>query len=203
MSEQSCGQGTGPGGRAAEAAPGPASALPVPHDVAEPWQQPDTGALTPETMMAFIRARCPWAADHTHHTLAPYLLEESVELMAAIEEDDPAAIEAELADVLYQVVFHAALLDDRLGREPGATWGALQERLVAKYVRRHPHVFEARHPVPLPEVQRRYQEVKRLERAASDAVPEPSTAAHERAAADAARILDEIRGTMTARNRAD
>ena len=203
MSGQSCGRGSGPSGRGDAAAAGPHAGPPDPRDVTEPWQQPDTGELTPESMMAFIRARCPWAADHTHRTLAPYLLEESVELMAAIEEDDPAAIEAELADVLYQVVFHAALLDDRLDREPGATWGALQERLVAKYVRRHPHVFEARHPVPLPEVQRRYQEVKRQERAASDAVPEPSTAAHERAAADAARILDEIRGTMTARNRAD
>jgi NTP pyrophosphatase (non-canonical NTP hydrolase) len=140
--------------------------------------------MGPETMMAYIRARCPWAADHTHATLAPYLLEESVELLAAIVEDDPRAVEAELADVLYQVVFHAALLDDRLERSPGATWDALQERLVAKYVRRHPHVFDSEHPVPLPEVQ-------------------PSAAAHREAADRAMGILAGIRGTMTERSRTD
>ena len=196
--------GGGADGRGADGRGAPDSgALPDPRDVREPWPRPDTLDMGPEMMMAFIRARCPWAADHTHASLAPYLLEESVELLAAIVEDDPRAVEAELADVLYQVVFHAALLDDRLERSPGATWDALQERLVAKYVRRHPHVFDSAHPVPLPEVQRRYQAVKREEKAASDAVHEPSAAAHREAAQRAVGILAEIRGTMTERSRTD
>lgn len=183
-----------------------------PRDLREPWAQPDTDALTPASMMAFIRARCPWARAHTHRSLVPYLLEETVELMAALVEDeastaeDPGAndaVEAELADVLYQVVFHAALIDDRRGREPGTTWGSLQERIVGKYVRRHPHVFDSAHPVPLDEVQRRYQQVKAEEKEQRDAVSEPSAASHRRAADRALSVLSEIRGTMDDRNRQD
>ena len=43
-----------------------------PRDVREPWPRPDTRDMGPEMMMAFIRARCPWAADHTHASLAPH-----------------------------------------------------------------------------------------------------------------------------------
>lgn len=199
---------------------------PDPRDVREPWSQPDLTSLTPDRMMAYIRARCPWAMDHTHRTLAPYLLEESAELMAAIMEDERVdsarggeagadaartdaesatadAVEAELADVLYQVVFHAALLDDRHGKDPGATWSSLQDRMVDKYVRRHPHVFDSPHPVPIDDVQRRYQDVKAAERAEGSAAREPSDAAHAAAADEALRIMSDIRGTMAARNRQD
>lgn len=187
---------------------------PDPRDVGEPWSRPDPSSLTPDRMMAYIRARCPWAIDHTHRTLAPYLLEESVELLAAIIEDERAgeepagtatadAVEAELADVLYQVVFHAALLDDRRGRSPGATWSSLQDRLVDKYVRRHPHVFDSAHPVPLADVQRRYQDVKAAERAEGRAAREPSADAHAEAAEEALSVLSDIRGTMATRNDQD
>lgn len=193
---------------------------PDPRDVREPWSQPDLASLTPDRMMAYIRARCPWAMDHTHRTLAPYLLEESTELMAAIIEDEHVgsadgsavdagesttadAVEAELADVLYQVVFHAALLDERKGADPGVTWNSLQERLVDKYVRRHPHVFDSSHPVPIADVQRRYQDVKAAERAEGLAAREPSAAAHTEAADEALSILSDIRGTIVAKNRQD
>ncbi|SMY12461.1 MazG nucleotide pyrophosphohydrolase domain-containing protein [Brevibacterium jeotgali] len=188
-----------------------------PRDVREPWSRPDLASLTPDRMMAYIRARCPWAMDHTHRTLAPYLLEESAELLAAIVEDEHVgsdggsadaagtgtadAVEAELADVLYQVVFHAALLDERRGAEPGATWSSLQQRLVDKYVRRHPHVFDSSSPVPIADVQRRYQDVKTAERAEEGAAREPSAAAHAEAADEALSILADIRGTIGAKNR--
>lgn len=199
---------------------GAGSRGPDPRDVREPWSRPDPASLTPDRMMAYIRARCPWAMDHTHRTLAPYLLEESAELMAAIIEDDnvgsdggsadsagagtagtAGAVEAELADVLYQVVFHAALLDERKGAEPGATWSSLQQRVVDKYVRRHPHVFDSSSPVPIADVQRRYQDVKTAERAEGSAAREPSAAAHTEAADEALSILADIRGTMAAKNR--
>lgn len=186
---------------------------PDPRDVGEPWSRPDVATLTPDRMMAYIRARCPWAAAHTHRTLAPYLLEESAELMAAILEDERVgsaggsatadAVEAELADVLYQVVFHAALLDERREAEPGDTWSSLQQRLVDKYVRRHPHVFESSSPVPIADVQRRYQDVKAAERAEGSAAREPSAEVHAEAADEALRILSDIRETMASRNRQD
>lgn len=187
---------------------------PDPRDVREPWSRPDESSLTPDRMMAYIRARCPWATAHTHRTLAPYLLEESVEFLAAVIEDEgpggehggaatAEAVEAELADLLYQVVFHAAVMDDRHGRPAGATWSSLQDRLVRKYVRRHPHVFDSAHPVPIDEVQRRYQDVKAAERAEGSAAREPSLDAHTTAADEALSILSDIRGTMTTRNRQD
>ena len=50
---------------------------------------------------------CPWDSEQTHQSLVQYLLEETYELIEAIETNDRAAILEELGDVLYQVVFHS------------------------------------------------------------------------------------------------
>ena len=80
---------------------------------------------------------CPWDAEQTHGTLARHLLEETHELLEAIDASDDDAIRDELGDVLLQVVFHAQLAADD-GR-----WDVddVAEGLVAKLVFRHPHVF--------------------------------------------------------------
>jgi XTP/dITP diphosphohydrolase len=82
---------------------------------------------------------CPWDAEQTHSSLAPYLLEETYEALGALEEGDLAGLRDELGDVLLQVLFHA-----RLAEEHGEhRWSVddLAEGLVEKLVRRHPHVF--------------------------------------------------------------
>jgi XTP/dITP diphosphohydrolase len=83
---------------------------------------------------------CPWDAAQTHESLTPYLLEETYEVLEAIETGDVALLREELGDLLLQVLFHA-----RLGEElpPGEAFGIdeVAEDLVAKLVRRHPHVF--------------------------------------------------------------
>ncbi|MFZ0322908.1 MAG: MazG family protein [Actinomycetes bacterium] len=82
---------------------------------------------------------CPWDAEQTHRSLAPYLLEETYETLEAIESDDVDAVREELGDVLLQVVFHA-----RLGEEdPDRPWSIddVAAAIIAKLVRRHPHVF--------------------------------------------------------------
>ena len=80
---------------------------------------------------------CPWDAEQTHGTLARHLLEETHELLEAIDAGDDDAMRDELGDVLLQVVFHAQLAADD-GR-----WDVddVAEGLVAKLVFRHPHVF--------------------------------------------------------------
>ncbi len=80
---------------------------------------------------------CPWDAEQTHASLARHLLEETHELLQAIEARDDAAMRDELGDVLLQVVFHAQLASDD-GR-----WDVddVAEGLIAKLVARHPHVF--------------------------------------------------------------
>ncbi|MGI9015852.1 MAG: nucleoside triphosphate pyrophosphohydrolase [Euzebya sp.] len=77
---------------------------------------------------------CPWDAEQTHATLAPYAIEEAHELAEAIASDDPSQIQEELGDVLLQVVFNAELSDsfDIDGVAQGIT---------DKLIRRHPHVF--------------------------------------------------------------
>ena len=80
---------------------------------------------------------CPWDAEQTHQTLARHLLEETHELIEAIDADDPDAIREELGDLLLQVTFHAQIASDE-GR-----WDVddVAEGLVDKLIHRHPHVF--------------------------------------------------------------
>lgn len=80
---------------------------------------------------------CPWDREQTHETLARHLLEESHELLEAIDAGDSEAIRDELGDLLLQVVFHAQMASDD-GR-----WDVddVARRLVEKLVHRHPHVF--------------------------------------------------------------
>jgi tetrapyrrole methylase family protein/MazG family protein len=89
--------------------------------------------------MARLRAPggCPWDREQTHGTLARHLLEETHELLEAIDGDDSDAIRDELGDLLLQVVFHAQIAADE-GR-----WDIddVADALVRKLIHRHPHVF--------------------------------------------------------------
>ncbi len=80
---------------------------------------------------------CPWDAEQTHQTLAKHLLEETHELMEAIDADDSDAIREELGDLLLQVTFHAQIAAD------DGLWDVddVAEGLVGKLIHRHPHVF--------------------------------------------------------------
>lgn len=82
---------------------------------------------------------CPWDAEQTHTSLAPYLLEEAYEAYQAVEDGDlDAGLREELGDVLLQVLFHA-----RLAEERADPWSVddVAAGLVTKLVGRHPHVF--------------------------------------------------------------
>lgn len=88
-------------------------------------------------IMARLRLGCPWDREQTHRTLVPYLLEETYEIVEAIERDDASELCEELGDLLLQIVFHA-----QLGTETGAfTVADVINALSNKMVRRHPHVF--------------------------------------------------------------
>ncbi|MFF2053995.1 MazG family protein [Leifsonia sp. NPDC058194] len=82
---------------------------------------------------------CPWDADQTHESLVQYLIEETYELVEAIENGTREDMIEELGDVLYQVLFHA----DIAAHTPGEDFD-LQDvaaQMTAKMVGRHPHVF--------------------------------------------------------------
>jgi tetrapyrrole methylase family protein/MazG family protein len=80
---------------------------------------------------------CPWDHEQTHQTLARHLLEETHELLEAIDADDEVAIRDELGDLLLQVTFHAQIAHD----EGRFDIDDVADGLVAKLVHRHPHVF--------------------------------------------------------------
>jgi tetrapyrrole methylase family protein/MazG family protein len=84
-----------------------------------------------------LREQCPWDQEQTHRTLTRHLLEETYEVLEAIESGDPAHLEEELGDLLFQVYFHATL-----GAEAGEfTLADVARGIHDKLVRRHPHVF--------------------------------------------------------------
>jgi tetrapyrrole methylase family protein / MazG family protein len=118
---------------------------------------------------------CPWDAEQTHHSLTRYLLEEAYEVVEAVEALPPsgavpaeryAALEDELGDLLYQVVFHALL-----AQEQGAFGMAEVARGVHdKLVRRHPHVFGDVVADETSDVMRNWEQIKKDEKGVSSIV---------------------------------
>jgi MazG family protein len=80
---------------------------------------------------------CPWDREQTHQSLARNLLEEAHETLEAIDSGDPERLREELGDLLLQVVFHAEIA----GRDGTFDVDDVAETIVAKLVKRHPHVF--------------------------------------------------------------
>ncbi len=102
---------------------------------------PDTKAGFERIMDIMRRLRgpggCPWDAEQSHDTLKRYLLEESYEVIEAIDSGSDQHLQEELGDLLLQPVFHAVIAEER-----GAfTIDDVMETLADKLVRRHPHVF--------------------------------------------------------------
>jgi tetrapyrrole methylase family protein/MazG family protein len=88
-------------------------------------------------VMARLRRSCPWDREQTHASLVRYLIEETYEVVDAIEGTDPGALCEELGDLLFQVVFHS-----QLATETGKFSVAdVVDALSNKMIRRHPHVF--------------------------------------------------------------
>jgi tetrapyrrole methylase family protein/MazG family protein len=80
---------------------------------------------------------CPWDREQTPRTLRPYLLEETYELLEAIDRDDSDDMSEELGDVLLQVFMHHAIAQEQ-GR---FTIADVAHHATAKMINRHPHVF--------------------------------------------------------------
>lgn len=95
--------------------------------------------LTAARVMREVHERCVWSAQMTHEALVPYLVEESAEVVDAVEAGDREGLREELGDLLWQVLFHAEIA----ARHPESpfTIEDVAATLVAKMVRRHPHVF--------------------------------------------------------------
>ena len=89
--------------------------------------------------MREVRDRCVWTQQIDHRALVPYLVEESAELIDAVETGSRAELREELGDLLWQVLFHSEIAS----RDPDDPFDIddVARGLTEKMVRRHPHVF--------------------------------------------------------------
>jgi tetrapyrrole methylase family protein / MazG family protein len=122
---------------------------------------------------------CPWDAEQTHHSLTRYLLEESYEVVEAVEDlpadaprgiaaDDPryGALVDELGDLLYQVIFHAVLADEAGAFDMSDVARVIHDKLV----RRHPHVFADADADTSAAVMANWEQIKKEEKGAASIV---------------------------------
>jgi tetrapyrrole methylase family protein/MazG family protein len=128
----------------------------------EPVEKPDAsgiGAIF--EVVARLRAPdgCPWDREQTHESLRPYLLEETYELLEAIDARDDAKMMEELGDVLLQVAMHAEIA----AQQSRFDAAQVSEAVAAKMIARHPHVFGTVSATDADEVLRNWEHQKASE----------------------------------------
>ncbi|MET0887077.1 MAG: MazG family protein [Mycetocola sp.] len=137
----------------------------------------DTALPNMDALAASMRTvldNCVWSQTMTHASLVTYLIEESYELIDAVEADDRDVMLEELGDVLLQVVFHA-----EIARRTPAERFSLDDIARAaneKMIRRHPHVFGDETALTVEEVWRVWSAAKAAEKStrtsALDGIPQ-------------------------------
>lgn len=119
-------------------------------------------------IMHRLRNECPWDKEQDLKSLRKYLLEEAYECVTAMDQIETHGQEAlieELGDVLLQVVFQAEVLGEPTHR---SLIEDILKSLNDKLVRRHPHIFDKAEVKTAEEVHRRWEEIKKSEKPASD-----------------------------------
>ncbi|MFA9419741.1 MAG: nucleoside triphosphate pyrophosphohydrolase [Gammaproteobacteria bacterium] len=112
---------------------------------------------------------CPWDIRQTSTSIAPYTLEETHELLDAIERNDTENLKEELGDLLFNIVFHARIAEEQgLFKFDDIVYG-----IVSKMKRRHPHVFEADRSSSISDedLSKQWQALKKQEKAARAPAP--------------------------------
>jgi len=104
---------------------------------------------------------CPWDREQTFASIAPYTIEEAYEVADAIEHGSPDKLRDELGDLLFQVVFHARMAEERGWFDFACVATSIHDKLV----RRHPHVFAGASVSGAEEQTRTWEQLKARERA--------------------------------------
>lgn len=111
-------------------------------------------------IVRILRKECPWDREQTHESLKSCLLEETYEVIEAINNQDADNLEEELGDVLLQVVFHGVLGEENSSFD----LTGLINRECEKMIRRHPHIFLKDNVDTIDKVLEKWENVKRKER---------------------------------------
>ena len=98
----------------------------------------DTPIERLKTLMDKLRVGCPWDAEQSFETIAPYTIEEAYEVSEAIDRNDMISLREELGDLLFQVIFQTKISSEVAGFD----FDDVCDDLTRKMVDRHPHVFE-------------------------------------------------------------
>ena len=135
--------------------------MPPPGTPPDPSQVTDS-FLRLVNVVARLRAPdgCPWDREQTLKTIEPFTLEETYEVLEAIDADDNPAISEELGDLLLQSVFFAQMASEEGRFDIADSLAAIN----AKLVRRHPHVFADGDAKTSADVKRRWDEIKATEK---------------------------------------
>ncbi len=115
-------------------------------------------------VMAELRLRCPWDAQQTHASLLTHLVEETCEVVDAVELGDDEELVEELGDLLLQVYFHARIAQD----EGRFDLDDVARGISDKLVRRHPHVFAGE--VDPVDIRQSWEAAKRVEKGRTSAI---------------------------------
>ncbi len=91
-----------------------------------------------KALMDRLRTGCPWDAEQTFETIAPYTIEEAYEVSEAIDRNDMVSLREELGDLLFQVIFQTKISSEMAGFD----FDDVCDDLTRKMIDRHPHVFE-------------------------------------------------------------
>lgn len=111
---------------------------------------------------------CPWDREQTFDTIKPFLLEETYEVMDAIDRRDWHELRGELGDLLLQSLFFAQMASEAGYFDIGDSVDAISEKLI----RRHPHVFGAENARTEADVRKRWSEIKEEEKKERGATPQ-------------------------------
>jgi len=135
-------------------------------ELAEPQPHPELEQLIAVLEQLRAPGGCAWDAEQTHESLVRYLVEETYELIDAIESGNREEMIEELGDVLYQVIFHSDIAAHTPGEE--FTLEDVAAHMTAKMVGRHPHVYGelAAHTAndTAADVNARWDEIKKVEK---------------------------------------
>lgn len=109
-------------------------------------------------IIAYLRSEegCAWDRKQTHKSLVPYLIEETYEVIEAIEKDDHPALKEELGDLMCQVIFHCQLASERKDFDIDDSLNCINDKLI----KRHPHVFKDKKDLDPRQVKEQWEKIK-------------------------------------------
>ena len=111
---------------------------------------------------------CPWDKKQTHLSLREFLLQESYEVLEALDEEDGKKLCQELGDLLLQIILHARIASENREFE----LADVLHNINAKLIRRHPHIFGDSKVTSAEEVSHNWEEIKKAERSSSSSILE-------------------------------